>query len=149
MRLNGKELVMKGGISGAAIIPGNSKDSRLMKRVLALKAMKRGCRSAAPRWKANQIELIRKWIDQGAIWPEGGAGERARGERASSLPQHWAFVAPTPETARRKNSSWFARRLTTSSSLARKQGLAPSPEAGQGHADSPPESRSDRTAADD
>ena len=33
LRLDGKEPAMKGGISGAVIIPGNSKDSRLMKRV--------------------------------------------------------------------------------------------------------------------
>src|SRR5262245_21834010 len=34
LRLDAKELAMKGGISGAVLIPGNSKDSRLMKRVL-------------------------------------------------------------------------------------------------------------------
>src|SRR5262245_47923749 len=34
LRLDNKEFAMKGGISGAGIIPGNSVDSRLMKRIL-------------------------------------------------------------------------------------------------------------------
>src|SRR5262245_52346522 len=34
LRLDDKELAVRGGISGAVIIPGNSKDSRLMKRIL-------------------------------------------------------------------------------------------------------------------
>src|SRR5215813_12667310 len=69
LRLDDKELAMKGGISGAVIIPGNSKDSRLMKRVLGEGDEARMPLGGAP-LNANQLELIREWIDQGAVWPE-------------------------------------------------------------------------------
>ena len=130
LRLDGKELAMKGGISGAVIIPGNSKDSRLMKRVLGEGDETRMPLGGFP-LKANQIELIRKWIDQGAIWPEGERASGRAGERASSLPQHWAFVAPTrPKPPGVKNSSWV-RTPIDDFILARleKQGLTPSSEA--------------------
>ena len=130
LRLDGKELAMKGGISGAVIIPGNSKDSRLMKRVLGEGDETRMPLGGSP-LKTNQIELIRKWIDQGAIWPEGERASGRAGERASSLPQHWAFVAPTrPKPPGVKNSSWV-RTPIDDFILARleKQGLTPSPEA--------------------
>src|SRR5262245_56083779 len=126
LRLDDKELAMKGGISGAVIIPGNSKDSRLMKRVLgegdeARMPLGRGA------LKPSQLELIRKWIDQGAIWPEGGRA----GEQGNSLPRHWAYVAPTrPKLPGVKNRAWV-RTPIDNFVLARleEQGLAPSPEA--------------------
>src|SRR5262249_61875362 len=62
LRLDDKELAMKGGISGAVIIPGNSKDSRLMKRVLGEGDESR-MPSSASKKKANQSRLICKCID--------------------------------------------------------------------------------------
>ena len=102
LRLDDKELAMKGGISGAVIIPGNSKDSRLMKRVLGEGDEAQMPLGGAP-LKCQQIELIRKWIDQGAVWPEG---ERASGR----VGRAGEFIAATlgvcgpyaPETARRE-----------------------------------------------
>jgi mono/diheme cytochrome c family protein len=125
-RLDDKELAMKGGISGAAIIPGNSRESRLMKRVLGEGDEARMPLGGNP-LQPEQIELIRKWIDEGAGWPEG---ERAS-ERGNSLPRHWAFVAPgRPEIPIVKSRSWV-RTPIDNFILAQleKQGLAPSPEA--------------------
>jgi mono/diheme cytochrome c family protein len=97
LRLDGKELAMKGGISGAVIIPGNSKDSRLMKRVLGEGDETRMPFSGPP-LKANQIELIRKWIDQGAIWPEG---ERASGRAGEIIASTLGVCGPcASETSR-------------------------------------------------
>src|SRR5262245_50524285 len=90
LRLDDKELAMKGGISGAVIIPGNSKDSRLMKRVLGEGDEARMPLSGAP-LNANQIELIRKWIDEGAEWPDSKSAIR---NPQSAIPQRWAFVKP-------------------------------------------------------
>src|SRR5262245_10152879 len=92
LRLDDKELAMKGGISGAVIIPGNSKDSRLMKRVLGETDEARMPLGGAT-LKPSQIELIRKWIDQGALWPEGERASGRAGEQGNSLPRHWAYVA--------------------------------------------------------
>jgi hypothetical protein len=127
LRLDDKELAMKGGISGAVIIPGNGKDSRLMKRVLGEGDESRMPLGGAP-LKANQIELIRKWIDEGAVWPDSKSSIL---NPQSSIQQRWAFVKPVrPAPPQVKNSAWV-RTPIDNFILARleKQGLAPSPEA--------------------
>jgi hypothetical protein len=134
LRLDAKEPAMKGGISGAVIIPGKSGDSRLMKRVLG-----EGDESRMPMGrdplKPEQIELIRKWIDEGAEWPENpqsaaiGGGDRT--QAGTEIPQHWAFTAPArPKLPSVKNRSWV-RTPIDNFILAQleKQRLEPSPEA--------------------
>src|SRR5215813_3745339 len=104
LRLDDKELAMKGGISGAVIIPGNSKDSRLMKRVLGEGDEARMPLGGAP-LKADQIELIRKWIDEGAEWPDSKSAIR---DPQSAIQQRWAFVKPVrPAPPQVKNSAWI------------------------------------------
>ena len=68
LRLDTKVAAMKGGISGAVILPGNSKDSRLMHRILGLNDEAR--MPMGGRLKPEQIELIQRWIDEGAAWPD-------------------------------------------------------------------------------
>ena len=85
LRLDDEKLAMKGGRSGKAIIPGDAKDSLLFKLLHGpvprpagadedddkdIKAMplppKRG-----EKWKPldqDKIDLIGRWIDQGANW---------------------------------------------------------------------------------
>jgi len=127
LRLDDKELAMRGGISGAVIIPGNSKDSRLMKRVLGEGDEARMPLGGAP-LKADQIELIRKWIDEGSEWPDSRS---AIPNPQSAIQERWAFVKPVrPAPPQVKNSAWV-RTPIDNFILARieKQGLAPSPEA--------------------
>jgi hypothetical protein len=70
---------MKGGRSGAVIVPGKAEESLLFK--LLLDKTKVGDRevSAMPKAMRNQsfkplakekIELIKAWIDQGAKWAD-------------------------------------------------------------------------------
>ncbi|MDX2044171.1 MAG: DUF1549 domain-containing protein [Acidobacteriota bacterium] len=127
LRLDLKTTAMKGGISGANIIPGNSKSSILLKRILG-----EGGEARMPMGgdalKAEQIELIRQWIDQGAVWP---SDESATRNSQSAIPQHWAYVKPVrPAIPQVKNQSWV-RNPIDAFVLARleKEGLTPSPEA--------------------
>ncbi len=127
LRLDLKTTAMKGGISGANIIPGNSKTSTLLKRILG-----EGGEARMPMGgdalKAEQIELIRQWIDQGAVWP---SDESATRNSQSAIPQHWAYVKPVrPAIPQVKNQSWV-RNPIDAFVLARleKEGLTPSPEA--------------------
>ena len=69
LRLDGKESALKGGLSGAAIIPGDGKQSLLVKRILGEGNEARMPMGGAPLTPA-QIALIRRWIDEGADWPE-------------------------------------------------------------------------------
>jgi len=62
----------------AAIVPGDSEQSQLLTRLLTDDADERmPPADSGKELDSEQIELIRRWIDQGADWP-----------------QHWAFVSP-------------------------------------------------------
>ena len=69
LRLDNKTAAMKGGISGAVIIPGNGRDSRLLHRVRGEGGEKR-MPLGGETLSSAQIELIKSWIEQGANWPE-------------------------------------------------------------------------------
>jgi mono/diheme cytochrome c family protein len=130
LRLDSKASAMKGGVSGPAIVPGKSKESLLVKRILG-----EGDQAQMPfggdPLKPEQIELIRKWIDEGAVWPESDAATGRQGGGETEIRKHWAFVAPVrPAVPEVKNKAW-ARTPIDNFILAEleKRGFAPSPEA--------------------
>jgi mono/diheme cytochrome c family protein len=110
--------------SEKVIIPGNSKDSRLMRRILGEDGEARMPMGGKP-LRTEQIELIRQWIDEGAPWSAGASAN------VIEKPQHWAFIAPVrpplPEVRKRE----WVRTPIDSFILARleKANLAPAPEA--------------------
>jgi hypothetical protein len=123
LHLDNKALALKGGISGAVIVPGNSQASRLVHRVLGLNGEKRMPLGGEP-LKAEQVEVIKRWIDEGAEWPDAASA-------AVKAQKHWAFVAPVrPALPEVKNKAW-AKNAIDSFILARleKEKLTPSPEA--------------------
>ncbi|MBO0863440.1 MAG: DUF1549 domain-containing protein, partial [Chloracidobacterium sp.] len=131
LRLDGKESAMKGGLSGAAIVPGDSERSLLVKRILGAGVKARMPMGGDPLPPA-EIALIRQWIDQGADWPidDQAAPLQSGSKPQSAAPQHWAYIKPVrPEPPQVKNQSWV-RNPIDSFILARleKEGLAPSPE---------------------
>ncbi|MCI0338010.1 MAG: PSD1 and planctomycete cytochrome C domain-containing protein [Acidobacteria bacterium] len=129
LRLDVKATAMKGGISGAVIVPKNSRESRLLKRILGEGGEVQMPLGGEP-LKSEQIELIRKWIDEGAEWPEDNPQSAIRNPQ-SDIPKHWAFVAAMrPALPPVKTRAWV-RNPIDQFILARieKQGLSPSPEA--------------------
>ena len=60
---------LKGGDTGPAIEPGNSEHSLIVRRLLGLDGEDQMPKDKDP-LSAAQIALIRRWIDQGALWPE-------------------------------------------------------------------------------
>lgn len=126
LRLDVKALALKGGISGPVIVPGKAQESRLLKRVLGEGDEARMPMGGAP-LKAEQIAVLRNWINVGAVWPEDAQSAKQN----SALPTHWAFVAPQrPALPNVKNKTW-ARTPLDQFILAEieKNGLQPSPEA--------------------
>ncbi len=89
LRLHARELALKGGATGPLLVPGNSKESYLVQRLLG-----EGGEDQMPLEKpaltAEQIALVRAWIDQGADWP-APAGTAAN---EPVVEEHWAYVAP-------------------------------------------------------
>ena len=94
---------------------------------------------------ADEIALVKNWIDQGAKWPDEAAAATAE------IAQHWAFRPPVrPAIPPVKNSAWAAtdidRFILARLETRRTRALA----AGRpGHAAPPAEPRPDRPAADD
>jgi mono/diheme cytochrome c family protein len=102
------------------ITPGRSRESLLLKRILGEGGQERMPRGGPP-LSAAQIDLVRRWIDEGANWPDTAAAT-AKG------PTHWAYVAPVrPPLPETKNKVWAVNPIDRFT-LARleKEGLAPS-----------------------
>jgi hypothetical protein len=85
LRLDRKAAAFKGGDDlGASIVPGKSRESPLF-RVVA--GFEEGFDMPAEGEKltAAEIELLKRWIDNGAVWPDDGS------EKDDVTQTHWAF----------------------------------------------------------
>ena len=124
-RLDVKAVALKGGEKGQDILPGKSSESPLIHFVAGL-VEDMQMPAKGERLTAEQIGLLRAWIDQGAPWPESADTAKARDKA-----DHWAFKpavrSPVPKA---KNQRWPRNELDRFI-LARleKEGLKPSPEA--------------------
>jgi uncharacterized protein DUF1553/uncharacterized protein DUF1549/cytochrome c len=83
LRLDSEAAVWRGGVSGKAIIPGNSQGSLLVKRLLGLGTQPRMPTGADP-LPAAQIETIRAWIDQGDFSALEASAAQAAAEPAAT-----------------------------------------------------------------
>ena len=99
----------------AIIVPGDSKESELVRRIVSKDPDEvMPPPKADDKLKPAEVETLRKWIDEGANWTE-----------------HWAFVAPTrPATPPVQDRDW-GKNAIDAFILARleKKGLRPSAEA--------------------
>jgi mono/diheme cytochrome c family protein len=97
IRFDRKSSVFEGGDAGKPlIIPGKSAESTLVQRLITTdddEVMP----PKGERLTADQIALIRAWIDQGAAWPE---------ERAAAT-KHWAYEKPVrPALPKVRQHKW-------------------------------------------
>ena len=99
LRLDSRAGMMKGGDTGAIVVPGNSEQSLIVRRLLGLDGEDRMPKDGDP-LAAAQIALIRSWIDQGAQ----RAGTRAR-RRASPRTPGRRFSRTGPIAGRRVRRS--------------------------------------------
>ena len=99
-RLDVKEIALEGGALGPAILPGKSAESLLIKLVSDPDPSRRMPRKGDPLTQ-GQIQVLQKWIDEGATWPAEASVKLAdKGD-------HWAFKAPVrPPVPQVKNRDW-------------------------------------------
>lgn len=73
LRMDTKEMALKGGKETKLIVAGKPDDSALIKVLLLDPAEDEAMppEGKAPRPDAAQIELLKKWIAAGAVWPDG------------------------------------------------------------------------------
>jgi hypothetical protein len=97
LRLDHRDAALRGGKSGPLLVPGKSKDSLLIKRLTAEDADQR-MPAQTDALLPHEIDSIRRWIDQGAIWSQ------AEVNTVPSPFAHWSFQpirAPKPPDLRR------------------------------------------------
>ncbi|MDQ6632549.1 MAG: hypothetical protein M3Y82_12475, partial [Verrucomicrobiota bacterium] len=88
LRWDVKSIALKGGEHGAEILPGKSAESRMVQLVSGLNPdliMPQKGERLTP----EQVGILRAWIDQGAIWPDGVDLVKYVDKK-----DHWAFQAP-------------------------------------------------------
>ena len=122
-RMANLRLDLKDGGVYRVVTAGNASTSRLYQRISADQAPSPQPRvprmppvTAGPHLTDQQVQLIKRWIDEGAKWE-----------------MHWAYVAPQrPTPPEVKNKKW-PRNAIDNFVLARleREALKPSPEAGK------------------
>jgi mono/diheme cytochrome c family protein len=70
LRLDQRAEALAGGDRGTAIEPGDSEDSRLIQYVTGMNDDEIIMPPEDERLSAQQIKTLRRWIDEGAKWPE-------------------------------------------------------------------------------
>ncbi len=98
MRADTAAFLREGGDNGPSVVVGKADDSLLLKTILGTHDDISRMPYKKPALLAEQIALIRTWINEGAIAP-------AKEEPEKTV--HWAFVAPTrPELPKVSLADW-------------------------------------------
>ncbi|MEK6258380.1 MAG: PSD1 and planctomycete cytochrome C domain-containing protein [Planctomycetota bacterium] len=122
LRLDAKGLALKGGASGEAFVAGKSGASELLRRVSLPKGDPEVMPARGDVLSPAQIELLKRWIDEGAAWPDNAPAVK-----------HWSYESPVrPAVPSVANELW-ARGPVDRFVLERldAETLPPSPEAGR------------------
>jgi hypothetical protein len=78
MRLDSRDAALKGGKAGPALVAGNVEKSELFRRINLPKSDDDFMPSEGEPLTKAQIDLIREWINQGAVWPEAASKTAAK-----------------------------------------------------------------------
>jgi cytochrome c553/mono/diheme cytochrome c family protein len=108
LRLDSRDMMMHGGESGPAIVPGNAKGSLLIQAIHYKDEPK-----MPPKAKLSDAEIavLTTWVQQGAIWPETTATIRLPTTKAFEISakdrEFWSFKPITdPAVPEVKDKSW-------------------------------------------
>ena len=120
LRLDGRGQALRGGMSGAVIVPGRSAESLLIQHLTG-RAVPR-MPHEKPALDATLVARIAAWIDAGAV----GRDDAPAGE----VLVHWSYRKPQRTTPPRVRDAAWVRNPIDAFVLARleKEGLRPSPE---------------------
>jgi cytochrome c553 len=126
-RLDLKAPALRGGDRGPCILPGNSARSPLIHYVAGIHSDVKMPPAGKP-LSADQVAVLRAWIDQGAAWPDDQT-TREDGQTWWSLRP---LTRPAPPPLAPGDAGW-SRNPVDAFILAKlgEKGLSPSPEAGR------------------
>ena len=103
------------------IIPGSSARSELVRRISLPKGHEDVMPNRGEPLHKSQTDLIKSWIDQGAVWPESGPAAK-----------HWAYLKPVRPSAPPIDNPQSATRNPVDAFIfarLQREGLKTSPEA--------------------
>ena len=125
LRWDVKAIALKGGEHGPDIIPGKSAESRMIQFVAALNP-EQVMPQKGDRLTAEQVGVLRAWIDQGAKWPDG-LDPKGYVDRRNN----WSFKAPVRSAIPSVKDKKWVRNPIDAFVLAKleSQKMHPSPEA--------------------
>jgi hypothetical protein len=100
LRLDSRDLALKGGTRGPAIVPGNPAESLLLKAVRHTAGPLR--MPPGPKVKDSDAALLAQWIQMGAPW-----GAASLPSNSPAATKFWAFVPPKePPVPQVRNQTW-------------------------------------------
>ena len=89
LKLDSREAILKGGDSGPALVPGKPKESLLL---TAVRHVDEELQMPPKKKLSGHIVAdLKRWIREGAVWPEGKAIGFATGKITDEQRQHWAY----------------------------------------------------------
>ncbi len=92
LRLDSRDAILRGGLNGAAAVPGHASSS------LLIKAVKHLGPKMPPGDKLSdaEIETLEKWVESGMNWPSGGAPATPK-LYEKLMREHWSFQPVRPQ----------------------------------------------------
>ena len=144
--LSTREGMLKGGEKGPAVVPGNAEASPLYRRVAGLQTPAMPM-APVPALNAQEVALLKDWINQGAKWPSAAAsvpaatpapaasaaypGGYTPREITAQDRQWWAFQKPAhPATPTVRDARWSHNPIDAFvAGMQEKKGLEPAPQA--------------------
>ncbi|MES2791951.1 MAG: PSD1 and planctomycete cytochrome C domain-containing protein [Planctomycetota bacterium] len=126
-RVDSASSLIQGGDSGEAIVPGKPGESLLLQAILGTEGATR-MPPKDPRLTDAEVDLIKRWIEQGAKAPEGGDAPLATAEIKNR--NHWSFQPVQRHSLPAVKQSNWGRNEIDAFVLARLEadGLTPSSE---------------------
>jgi mono/diheme cytochrome c family protein len=128
LRLDFATALLKGGNSGAAVVPGQSDKSLLITKITTHdRSEAMPPEGEGELLNSDQIAIIRKWIDNGAIAPKDEVSEET-----AKRSDHWSFQPITHPAVPQVHRTGFQVRSAIDAFILAKlksEGLAPSSEA--------------------
>ena len=102
LRLDAKAAAIKGGDGGPVIAPGKSDSSELVRRITSTDKDE-FMPPKGERLTAEQVALLKKWIESGANWPESAANPNVFKDKRLD---HWAWQPMTKPAIPTSDSKW-------------------------------------------
>ena len=103
LNVGSRDTLLQGGARGPAVVAGDASASLLIQAVQ--RQGKLAMPPAAP-LTAEDVAVLKRWVDQGAPWPE-----RDPVQRAAPASTWWAFRKPVRPAVPKSTSSWPANEI--------------------------------------